>query len=516
MWIGRIALWLGDRDGHVLVRWLFWKALACVYLVAFLSLWVQMEGLIGSRGLLPAQEWIIWAAERLDGLPWWEQFRLAPTFGWIDAGDATLHAACFLGVAASVLLLAGICPPLCAAVCWAVYLSFTVLGQIFFSYQWDALLLEAGFVAILLGPWCWRDQWGVGEGPSPVVVWLFRWLLFRLMFLSGWVKLASGDPVWEGLTALSYHFETQPLPVWQAWYLHHLPHVLLQAGCFGMFVIELVLPFAIFLGRWPRLVALAGFALLQFGILVSGNYGFFNWLTLALCIWLCDDGILRRAAGWVHRWIPPVPPVDREVHPFRAWLTLICGAVGLGLFVLSIPTVTGAFQVRVVWLEPLAMAREWMGSFRMVNSYGLFAVMTRERAEIVVEGSRDGLTWEPYEFKWKPGDVRRAPGWVAPHMPRLDWQMWFAALGGPEQNRWVTVLCRRLLEGEPEVLRLLGTNPFPDDPPAMVRALVYTYQFANPRQRKESGYWWQRFGGRYYVVPVRINEEGTLVPAVSR
>jgi len=382
----------------------------------------------------------------------------------------------------SLLLLLGVRWRILRVAVFVLYLSLATAGQEFMGYQWDALLLEAGFLAILLGS-------------SPIVVWLYRWLLFRLVFLSGIVKLSSGDPSWRHFTALPVHYETQPLPTPLAWYAHQLPAWFQRASVGFVFSVELVVPFLIFAPRRVRFLAARAMLVLQVLILLTGNYAFFNLLTISFCLFLLDDGYFRRALP--KRLVPSAATSDRP----RMWSRAVCGAfAALALFV-------GAFQVArpfgLRWAPADAAIRS-VSPFEIINSYGLFAVMTITRPEIVIEGSNDGVTWLAYEFKYKPGDLTRRPAWVAPHQPRLDWQMWFAALGSYQSDPWIVRFMVRLLQGSPEVLRLLGHNPFPDTPPHYARAMLYQYRFTTPAERDLTGAWWSRELKGPYIPPVSL------------
>ncbi len=481
------------------VRWLFLRSVSLIYLLAFVSLWVQVDGLIGHEGILPADEYMTAAGRYFEspsatGTRW----HAMPTLCWISAGNAFLHTLCAAGVTASLLLLTGVAPALSALALWILYLSLCVVGRDFLSFQWDALLLETGFLCIFLAPFRLRAR-GRSDLPVPrVVLWLLRWLLFRLMFESGCVKLLSGDLSWQHLTALDFHYETQPLPTWIAWYAHQLPSIFHKFCVVVMFGIELALPFFIFSPRRLRIAAGFGIALLQLWILLTGNYGFFNYLTLVLCLALLDDAAIRR-------WFPGRGQAEaaREPAPGPRWQSWAFGLVGLLVLSATTPPLLALFRWQPVWLGPASALSEWLTPFRTFNRYGLFAVMTTSRPEIVVEGSNDGQHWLAYTFKYKPGAVDRRPRFVAPHQPRLDWQMWFAALGTPQQNPWFVQFCSRLLTGSPDVLALLEKNPFPTAPPKHVRAVVYEYHFRRPEKGQKSD-WWQR------------EPLGTYLPSISK
>jgi predicted DCC family thiol-disulfide oxidoreductase YuxK len=479
-WVTR-ALW-GipiEVESFGIASWLFLRTLGVVYLFAFASFAVQAQGLIGSHGISPVTEFLQ-SLRKYYGAVYWQ----VPTVFWLNAGDGTIKAVCIAGICLSILLFLGVRWPILRVALFVLYLSLVTAGQEFMGYQWDALLLEAGFLAILLGS-------------SPIVVWLYRWLLFRLVFLSGAVKLASGDPSWRHFTALPVHYETQPLPTPLAWYMYQLP-AWFQRGSVGfVFFVELIVPFLIFAPRRIRFLAARAIVVLQVLILLTGNYAFFNLLTISFCLFLIDDAFFRR--------VLPRKMVSRlssatAYEKSRMWSRAVCGAfAALALFV-------GGFQVArtfgVRWSLADAAIRS-VSPFQIINGYGLFAVMTITRPEIVIEGSNDGVTWLAYEFKYKAGDLTRRPAWVAPHQPRLDWQMWFAALGDYQSDPWIIRFMARLLQGSPEVLRLLGRNPFPAGPPHYVRAMLYRYRFTSPEERRSTGAWWSR------------ELKGVYVPAVS-
>ena len=334
------------------------------------------------------------------------------------------------------------------------------------------------------------------------------------MFESGLVKLVSHDPTWRNLTALNFHYETQPLPTWIGWYAHQLPEQFQKASTVAMFVIELFVPFLIFAPRRIRLFAASALALLQVLIFLTGNYCFFNLLTLALCLLLLDDAALS--------WVLPsklrafvlsrvesapkgteVPAAERWRWPAAVTIPVACITIGLSLLQMS------AMSSRQLMLPaPIIAAYQWFAPFRTFNHYGLFAVMTTSRPEIIIEGSNDGVTWAEYEFKYKPGDLKRRPRFVEPHQPRLDWQMWFAALGTYQRNPWLVNFCFRLLEGSPDVLKLLGRNPFPAAPPRYVRAQLYDYHFTDLATRRKTGDWWRRELKGEYLPVLSLNKEG--------
>lgn len=459
---------------EIAVRW-FLRSLGAIYLIAFLSFEAQIAGLIGARGILPAAHFLDAVRENYGGLA---ALRL-PTIFWLGSSDLFLKLTCIAGAISALAIILGFARRAALGVAFVLYLSLVSVGQTFFSFQWDYLLLESGFLAIFLLPLLSR-------------VWLFRWLLFRLMFLSGTAKLLSHDPVWRNLTALEYHYQTQPLPTPFAWYFHQCPPDFQKLSCLFLFFVELAVPFLIFAPRHLRFFAGAMTIALQALIFITGNYAFFNLLAVAACLLLYDDAAFRRT--WKTPARRPAPSV------FRGSVTVV-----LFLFIL----LASGFELMEVFARtmprPAAAALGWIAPFGVVNTYGLFAVMTTSRMEIVVEGSNDGQTWLPYGFKYKPGDPRRAPVWVQPYQPRLDWQMWFAALSSYPSQPWFVGFMERLLEGSPDVQALLSANPFLSGPPRYIRAQVYDYKFTTIAERRRAGDWWRRepMGAYFPVVSLR-------------
>lgn len=487
------ALWGPRREppGLDLTSRLFVAGLAWIYLFAFVSLGMQVTGLVGSEGLLPLREHLAAVARHFGAERYW----LFPSLFWLAAGDAVLQGACWTGAACAVLLLLGIRPRACLATMFLLYLSLFDAGQAFTAFQWDLLLLEAGFLAWALHPY------------PRLRVWVGRWLVFRFMLMSGLVKLL-GDPGWADATALGHHFATQPLPAPPAWAAARLPDALLRGGAVATLAVELAVPFLIALPRRPRLVAAAAFAVFQATILLTGNYGFFNLLTLVLCVTLLDDAALRAVLpGGLSRPLRP-RPAARPSALDR----------GLAGTYVALSVVLGTLQLGETWRSPApgdryARLLERASALRLVNRYGPFKSMTQERPEIVIEASDDGLHWRELEFRYKPGDVARAPGWNVPHQPRLDWQMWFAAPETQREHPWFAALLRGLLRGTPSVTALLDPRSLGPTPPKVVRALLYDYRFAEAAERSR-GRWWMRQPLGLYFPAVRLDaDRSRLVPA---
>ena len=431
-------------------RW-FLRALGFIYLIAFVSLWVQIDGLIGANGISPVSEFLPAAHEQLGA----HAFSILPTLCWFNASDAFLHFLCGGGVVLSLLLIFGIAPAVSLLGLFVFYLSLAIAGQTFLSFQWDILLLETGFLAIFFAPWqLWPTGnllWPGSATPATAApvsragLFLLKLLLFKLMLMSGVVKLTSGDDCWWNLTALDYHYWSQPLPTVFAWWGDQHAEWFKKFSVAFCLVVEIVVPFFIWAPRRPRIFAAGLIIFLQIVIAVTGNYCFFNLLTIALCLLLIDDAVavsLRDARTFrtAKRLQVRGAPSGRAL-PFSTW-------AAVALIILMLPLnawlIFTAFKPEARWPRAILFAYRHIEPFRIVNGYGLFRVMTKERREIVIEGSANGIDWAPYEFKWKPGDVMRAPGWCAPHQPRVDWQMWFAALGTPQQNPWFMRLLEKL------------------------------------------------------------------------
>ena len=451
-------------------RWIFLRLLGLIYLGAFASFGLQVTGLIGNDGLLPVKNLLDGVYGQWGPSAW---FRM-PNIFWLASGDAFLQGVCLAGCLFALLVVFNVFTRMSLVTLFALYLSLVYAGQAFMNFQWDLLLVESGFLAIFL------------RTGSALVPWLYRWLAFRFMFMGGMVKILSRDPTWDNLTALNYHFETQPLPTPVAWYAHHLPDAILMGATAATLMIELVLPFLLFAPRQLRMLAAWAILLLQLFIILTGNYNFFNLLTIAICLFLFDDAaFLACLPGRLARRLESLP----RRRPGR-----VTGALLLGFAALAV-WVSGEQMSRAIRGDhavQASLAARLIAPCQCVNSYGPFAIMTTRRHEIVIEGTMDGSEWKEYGFKYKPGDLSRITGWIIPHQPRLDWQMWFAALSPPDRNPWFRNLLGRLLSGSTPVLGLIEPAPFADTPPAAVRARYYRYRFTTPEERRSTGHWWKR------------------------
>ena len=467
-------------SSYDLVRWLFLRILGLVYFIAFASFGIQALGLIGSGGILPLEGFLDAVKAQFGVRSYW----ILHTVFWLGSSNGFITLISILGAVVALFLMFGFLKRTATVVLFIGYLSLVSAGQVFMSFQWDILLLEVGFLAIFLSFF-----------RSHVIIWLFRWLVFRFVFFSGVVKLLSGDPTWRNLTALTFHYETQPLPNVFGWYIHQLPVWFHQLSVGVTFFIQLAVIFLVFAPRRARFVAAFSIIFLEGLIFLTGNYTFFNILTVALALFLLDDKALshlmpKRIYSKIKSLVKPKEASSlarKVVSGFAALVIIISGSLMIGVFSGKVP-------------KPASYLVNIISPFRIVNTYGLFATMTTIRNEIVIEGSNDGERWLSYKFKYKPGDPSLRPKWNTPHQPRLDWQMWFAALGPYEASPWISSFMSRILQGSPEVLALLQENPFPNDPPRFLRALFYEYHFTNFEGLRQGDWWTRELKGLYFPV----------------
>ncbi|HYN07384.1 MAG TPA: lipase maturation factor family protein [Vicinamibacterales bacterium] len=466
-----------DVSAYWFSRLVFERGLALIYLVAFVGAANQFVPLLGERGLLSV-------ARFTQAVP----LRASPSLFFFWQSDTVLRIAAWSGVALSCLILLDIPQrrgALAAAAVWTalwiLYLSFVNVGQTFYGFGWESLLLEAGFLAIFLG--------GRTTPPSIWLGWLWAWLLFRLMFGAGLIKL-RGDPCWRDLTCLDYYFETQPMPNPLSWYFHWMPAAVHRGGVAVNHFVELIVPFFYFTPAPLSSIAALVTIVFQLVLIVSGNLSWLNWLTIVLCLPLIDD------RWW--SWLPVTPPALEA--PASMYRYVVYGLVAV-VATLSIRPTRNL-------LSPSQMMNFSFNPLHIVNTYGAFGSITRTRYEIVLEGTDAPVVtpdtrWREYEFKGKPGDPARRPPQVAPYHLRLDWLMWFAAMSPAPRDAWFRSLVVRLLEGDRHVVSLLDSTPFPDRPPRFLRARYYRYRFTSPEERAATGAWWKR------------DLAGEFMPAVS-
>jgi len=480
-----------------LVRAVLLRGIGLIYAVAFLILVRQGPALLGSHGILPVARFLGFVAEQLGSRAagFWE----LPSLFWISATDAWLQTGAWLGLLGGLAVLAGWGNAPLLALLWALYLSFTHVGQIFYGYGWDSLLCESGFLAIFLAPF-WRPrEFDPRSAPSLVVVVLFRWLAFRIMFGAGLIKL-RGDACWTDLTCLAYHYETQPNPGPLSPWFHAAPLWFHELGALFNHLVEVVAPFGVFGPRPVRAVAGALIVVFQSILIASGNLSFLNWLTLIIGLACFDDQLLLRAAPprLRARWQTRLQGVADTEPSRRRRIASIALAVVVAILSLN-PVVN--------LLSPRQAMNASFEPFNLVNTYGAFGSVSRERYELVIEGTSarsidEHTRWLEYQLPCKPGRVDRHPCLVTPYHYRLDWQLWFVPLSPDYQRRWFLSLTHKLLQGDAGVLGLFAENPFPAAPPHFIRASFYRYRFA-PLGRRET---WTRSPAGQYLPPTSLDE----------
>ncbi len=477
---------LRSPQRYLVARWVFLRFLAGLYLVTFLSLFWQIPGLLGTNGILPVQENLDIARFSLSGP--FERFLAFPTLFWFSGSDAFLYLLCGAGIVGSALLLIGIAPSLLVPFLWMVHLSFFTMGEELLEFQWDALLLETGFLAVFLAPRGLYPGFARSDPPAKPVLWLFRLLLFRLVFIAGIIRLHYVFA--HGVAAFEVPFASQPVPTLLGWYANHTPASFRVGLGAVLLASQLMLPFLVFMPRRIRIAACGVLMLQQVALMAMGLYLMSGLITLAVSLTLLDDafwrGLMPRIAGWMRR--KGDPPVVRTA-PARSFAIGLAAVPLLALSTVQLLTPVVAPQR---WPQEVQAIVRLFEPFHMVNSYETFALAPAQRPEIIIEGSMDGRTWKPYEFRAKTGDTQRAPLWIQHGLSRLDTRMRLAAMTSVSENLWVMTLMSRLLDGSPEVLTLLGDNPFPAAPPRYVRAVRYVYSFNDADTAYREGTWWNR------------------------
>jgi hypothetical protein len=485
------------RQSYWLTRFIILRLLGFVYLAAFVSLAVQVLPLIGSHGLLPAQDFLDrvrghFLGSAADG------FRILPSIFWSGISDRELTVLAWGGAALSLVVIFGYANAPMMGLLWVIYTSFINIGQEWYAYGWEIQLLETGFLAMFLCPLL--DPRPFPKRPPPVlIIWLFRWLTFRIMIGAGLIKL-RGDPCWRDLTCLYYHYETQPIPNPLSRFFHFQPHWLLKMEVLWNHVIELVAPWFAFGPRRARHISGVLLGSFQVFLILSGNLSFLNYLTIVPILACFDDSLLAK--------VLPKSVVNRSRRAAAE-----NGALSRPQEILSVAYAAVVVLLSIFPTLNLLSGQQVMnGSFdrlHLVNTYGAFGSVGRERNEIVFEGTSDetigpGTVWKAYEFPFKPGDPMRRPGVIAPYQPRLDWAIWFAAMSTPDEYPWTLHFVWKLLHNDAGTLSLLANNPFPGKPPRFIRAELYSYQFAPPGN--PTGAWWERKLTGPWLPPLSVDD----------
>lgn len=459
----------------IIAEW-FPRLLGLIYFFTFGALTLQIQGLIGERGILPLGFFLSNIKSNYKNKAFW----MVPTLFWWNSSNLALRAVTVLGTALSLCLLLGFFPPVMLFILYILYLSITSAGQEFLSFGWEGFLLEITVNAFLLS---------LTVIPNTMVWISINFLLFRFHIQAGAVKLQSRDKTWRDNSAIWHHYLTQPLPNAVAWYMQKLPQWVHRASCVIMFVCELAVPFGIFFGENIRLITFVGLFGLQFFIWATGNLSFLNHLTVVFCMLLLNNTALE-AIGFT------------APAPIQTPFALDVALTAMASVLLALQIVR--FYHHFFPLPLFAKILRPFDPFHIVNRYGLFAVMTTKRYEIIVEGSMDGVEWKEYLFYYKPSELDRRPRRISPYQPRLDWQAWFLPFSKFGSERWFTSFLGHLLQGTPDVVDLLRYNPFPEKPPKFVRAQAYDYVFTSAEEKKSTGCWWKRTYAGVYSPPISL------------
>lgn len=539
IWAGVwVSTQLFSDTTYAISTWIYFKLFGISAAVAYLSLYIQVFGLIGEEGITPIrgtlgdfdeyiQQLIMikraraiknagssspanWSSKllgvvtkvtrllRIDDKKldlFYSRFTTIPTLFWLSDTDRFLNWICLTGLASSIGLIVGIGPvPVLVGAIYLCYLSIFTVSEDFLSLQWDVLLCESGILSFFLALSSYGFQLfhflpSQAAEPSKLCVFLLQWLLFRLMFCSGVVKLSSRDPNWKNLKAMDYHYFTQPIPSPASHFMHNLPHWFHKWETLGTFFVELVLPFFFFAPLPLRLLAVLGTIQLNILISMTGNYGFFNLLTIVLNSLVLDDNL------WLGKMSARSFGLPNFQLPSFSWSVFFSIPLFFTVMVISVDMLNRSFRTRVIQTPDFVHKLQKLARpLLLVNSYGLFAVMTTKRIELVVEGSEDGEQWLPYEFKYKPGSVCRTPPFIPGHMPRLDWMMWFLPFRDfPNVPTWPIRFLEQVMKSNQKVLQLLDKVPFPlDAPPKYLRVQAYDYTFTSREELRKSGQWWRR------------------------
>jgi hypothetical protein len=518
--------WLFDSQrgasDRLIPRWIFLRALGLIYFSAFFSLVFQIRGLVGPQGILPVADYLPAVEHAFSGF---SRFWFAPTLFWISSGSHMLVAVCWIGMIASLLVVANIWPRATLFICFLCFLSFVSTARDFSGYQSDGMLLEAGFIALFFAPAGLRPGWGAASPPSRASMFLLQWEWFRIYFESGYVKLASGDPQWRHFTAMIDYYQNGPLPTWIGWYAAHAPRWFHVGAAALTLALELGIVWMMFLPRRFRIILFLIVTPWEIAIILTANYTFLNYLVLFLAVLLLDDQFLSR---YLPRWMkkPDSLAVLERASEIRSvenkkadtWMSLMrerFARFQLSVVVVILLWIFYVTTARLVWMfAPTA----WLPTspvvalepLRIANEYRLFANMTPNRYEIEFQGSNDGQNWIAYPFRFKPQNVNEAPGIYAPYQPRFDWNLWFASLARWDQSAIVPRTEARLLTNNPDVLRLFAGNPFPNAPPRQIRAVLWQYWFSTVAEKHVHGDWWRRELLGLYAPTIEIQGDGKV------
>jgi hypothetical protein len=495
----KIGVKPGYQPSYWLTRFMILRLLGIIYAVAFLVLINEIIPLIGSDGLLPAGIFLKQVGHAFGSTE--AGFIRLPSLFWFTHSDRALLTAAWIGFLLSCVVVAGFANVPLLTLIWFLYMSFVHVGQEWYGYGWEIQLTETGFLAIFLCPLLDMRPFPKHAPPMPIIS-LFRWLTFRMMLGSGLIKM-RGDAIWRNGTALYYHFETQPIPGPLSRWFHFLPHAILKAGVWFNFLAELVAPWFVFWPRPARHIAGIIIVLFQITLILSGNLSFLNWLTIVPALACFDDGFWSRILPLII--VRKAETAKKLAIPSRAMLTAawIITAIVAVLSIRPVINMLSPEQIMNTSYDPLDL----------VNTYGAFGTVGRERLNVIFEGTMDEIPsdsahWKPYVYKGLPVALNKRPPQIAPYQLHLDWQMWFAAMDSPNDYPWTLNLIWKLLHNDSKAVGIFAANPFPDRPPRYIRAVLYRYSFAKPHNPE--GLWWNRQRISIWIPAVAVNDQGLI------
>jgi hypothetical protein len=475
------------KKDYWLTRFVFLRFLGLVYFIAFLTTANHVVPLLGEGGLLPAENYLGVLEGNFENK--WGAFRALPSVFWFYLSDSFLLSVAWLGVLLSLIVLLGYANIPIMATLWFFYMSIVHIGQRWYAFGWEIQLLETGFLGLLMVPLWEARPFPKLPTPAPIV-WLLWWLTFRIYMGSGLIKV-KGDACWTDYSCMDYHYETQPVPGPFSRWFHFLPKWFHKIEVLFNHFSELIVPLFIFAGKYLRHIAGVVLILFQMYLILTGNLSFLNWLTILPAIALFDDSFLRRI---LPRFLSRKAKEASEKASISKTRIVVTWVAFVVMIIMSITVVQNLMS------QNQAMNTSF-NQLHLVNTYGAFGSITKERNELIIFGSEDGEKWEEYEFKVKPGDLDRLP-WITPYHYRLDWVMWFAAFQSLEQNPWLLNLVWKLLHNDAELLGIMRSNPFFDSPPRYIKIDFYNYKFS------KEGEVWERKYLRNWLRPLsKDNEE---------
>ncbi len=474
------------RNSHRLTRLWIVRGLGFIYFIAYAIVFFQGPALWGREGLLPIADFVA----RVDA-PFWSWPSLFP---FVDP-DLALPVFGGLGMGLGLALMAGFANVPMLLVLWLMQLSLNNSGQLFYSYGWETQLSEFTFLTLFLVPPLDPRLKTTNYPPSIIAIWAQRWMLFRLMFGAGMIKL-RGDECWRDLTCMVYHYETQPIPHPLSYFFHKMPVLLHQGAVLVNHFVEVIVPFGLFgpamVRRWAGAITI----MFQVILIFSGNLAWLNWLTILMCFCCFDDEFYGR---WLKfdklKKITPLKP-----WPHKIRLAVIAVFAALVCFLSYRPALN-------LISERQAMNTSYDG-WHLINSYGAFGSIGKVRTTVVIKGTRDPVItekteWREYKFKCAPIAVDGRPCLTTPYHLHLDWQIWFSGMRPALQEEWLFRMVVRLLENNSLIKDMFAENPFDNDPPLFIKMDLYKYRFSDFADWPDR--WWEREFIQEYMPPVSLD-----------